>query len=140
MLNPSPYRNMTMKQMVARKLVENPAGINQTVTAALSPAESQRNWNIQANFGQKNFMGDVVTRVILPHDTPDSQRHRELEYRRQIAQPWESVFMNTSTDLQRLNNPAQASFVNQRQLTIPSTAGQFYAFMHALSAAFGTLQ
>ena len=140
MLTPSPYRNMTMKQMVANRLVENPNGINMTVTAALSPAESKRNWNAQAAFGEKNFQGNNVTRVILPHDNADSQRHRELEYRRQIAQPWESVFMYTSTDLQRLNNPAQASFVNQRQLTIPSTAGQFYAFMHALSAAFGTLQ
>jgi len=131
---------MTMKQMVAQRLVENPAGLNMTVTAALSPAESRRNWNAQANFGMKNFQGNNVTRVVLPHDNQDSQRHRELEYRRQAAQPWQNVFMNTSTDLQRLNNPAQASFVSQRQLTIPSTSGQFYAFMHALSAAFGTLQ
>jgi len=39
-----------------------------------------------------------------------------------------------------LNNPAQASFVSQRQLTVPNAYGQFYAFMKALSAAFGTLQ
>lgn len=131
---------MSIKQMVARETPPaNSAGINYTVTQSLSPEESHRNWGIQRWLSTKNFMGNVVTRVALPHDNEHSQGARELEQRRQLAQPWENVFMRTPTDGNRLNNPSQESFLRQRRLNPGSTYGAFYAFMHALSAAFGTL-
>lgn len=138
---PSPYKGLTMQKMVAARLVENGAGINQTVTASLSPAESDRNWRIQQGLIGKTFSSfDHRTRVALPHDQDESMGQRSQEWRRQLAQPWESAFMVTPTDGKRLNNMSQTSFVQQRRLTVGSTYGQWYAFMHALAAAFGTLQ
>lgn len=134
-------KNRLMQAMVASKQQTNASGINYTTTAALSPRESQRNYAIQLNLSQKNFQGLMVTRVELPQDEINSQQTRERMQRYQIAQPWQSHFMNTATDKERLNNPAQYSNYNrQRRLVPPNTYGQFYAFMHALSAAFGTLQ
>lgn len=136
----SPYKNKTMAMMVHSHLAPpNGAGIHYD-TVPVSPQESQRTYAIQRNLSTKNFMGNVVTRVELPHDTDKSQIARTIEERRQLAMPWNSRFMHTPTDGKRLNNPAQQSAVKQRQLAPPNTYGQFYAFMHALSAAFGTLQ
>jgi hypothetical protein len=132
-----------MKQIVMRELAPvNQNGLNETVTVALSPAESQRNYAIQGWLGLKNFAGNDKTRVILPHDgdVKKAQALRYAETRRQLAQPWGNVFMVTDTDGKRLNNISQQSFISQPRLTIPNSYGQFYAFMHALSAAFGTLQ
>lgn len=137
--NTSEYAGQTMKQIVASRLALNPNGINYSVTASLSPQESKRNQAITANLNQKNYAGNTLTRVVLPHDTKASQVQRDTESRRQMAEPWNSAFMYTATDKERLNNPAQISFMQQRQLTPPNTYGQFYAFMHALSAAFGSL-
>ena len=109
-------------------------------TVPHSQEEGMRNYNIQRNLSQKNFMGNVVTKVELPNDTPQTQMQRNAEWFRQASMPWGSRFMVTPTDAARLNNNPQASFVKQRQLTPPNTYGQFYAFMHALSAAFGTLR
>lgn len=135
----SPYAGMTMKHIIAARLKTNPAGINETVTASLSPEESARNWNIQRNLSMKTFRPFIdKTRVVLPFDTQGSQAARHAEFQRQLVMPWQSRFM--PSDPARLNNPAQQSFIKQRRLTIPNTYGQFYAFMHALSAAFGTLQ
>lgn len=135
----NPNHGRTMQQMVASvQPAPEQAGINYS-TVPISAVESRRNWNIQANLGQKNFQGDMITRVELPKDVQGSQQARELEERRQLAQPWESVFMVTPTDGKRLNNYPQQQFVRQKQLAPPNTYGQFYAFMHALSAAFGTL-
>jgi hypothetical protein len=137
----SAYKGQTMKQMVKTHLAPvNSSGINYTVTTSLSPNESRTNYAIQRNLSTKNFMGNVVTRVELPHDTDKSQLARTFEERRQLAMPWQNHFMHTDTDGKRLNNPAQKSAVSQRQLVPANTYGQFYAFMHALSAAFGTLQ
>ena len=132
----SPYGGMTMKKIVASRLTQTPI---------LDPKESARNQNIAANMRTKSFMGNIVTRFVLPHDgaTDDSirkaQASRQNEFMRQAVMPWGNSFMSTATDQARLNNNAQASFVRQRQLTIPSSYGSFYAFMHALSAAFGNL-
>lgn len=137
---------MTMKKIVAQRLAPvTPTGVYET-TVPMSSKESSRNYLAQSFLGGKNFMGNVVTRVVLPQDgkSDDSirkaQAARVLAERRQLAMPWLNTFMVTATDAQRLNNPAQQSFVSQRQLTTPSTYGQFYAFMHALSAAFGNVQ
>jgi hypothetical protein len=129
-----------MKQMVKEHLgpvSHGSASYEQPST--LSPQESQRNYKITAWLNSKNFMGNVVTRLTYPHDKTGSQQKRELEWFRQASMPWGDTFMKTPTDPQRLNNPQQQAFVKQRQLTIPDSYGQFYAFMHALSAAFGNL-
>ncbi len=148
------FTGKSMSQIVASRLAPvNPNGINYT-TVPQSATESTRNYNIAANMRTKDFMGNIVTRVTLPWDAPknvtevddrvkyikQAQASRQAEFMRQSAMPWGSQFMTTPTDGARLNNPAQASFVTQRQLTTPSTYGQFYAFMHAMSAAFGQLQ
>lgn len=150
----SVYKGMKMNaiagQVKAHLAAPTAAGINQDVFV-FSEAQGQRDWNIQKNLSTKNFMGNVVTRVQLPGDPGDprakpaplygqynNHQARVLEERRQHARPWESIFMPSYAN--RLNNPAQSSFMKQPQLAPPSTYGQFYAFMHALSAAFGTLQ
>lgn len=134
-------QNKLMRAMVARKQQTNPSGINYTTSATLSPRESSRNYAIQRNLSTKNFQGLMVTRVQLPQDEVNSQQTREKMQRYQITQPWQNHFMNTATDKERLNNPAQYSnYHKQRRLVVPNSYGQFYAFMHALSAAFGTLQ
>ena len=140
----SPHKGMMIKHMVAARTPVTPGGINET-TIPLSPKESGRNQAIQGFWNAMYTRGAHITRVVLPHDLPGedglekSQRARQVEWDRQSSMPWGSNFMHTPTDAQRLNNPAMASAMKQRQLTIPSSYGQFYAFMHALSAAFGQL-
>ena len=136
----SNYNGMNMKQMVKSHLGPMSTGSSSTPDpSTLSPRESHRNWNIESYLVGKSFMGNIFPRFVLPKDTAKSHEHRELEFRRQIAMPWNNNFMHTPTDNQRLNNPAQTSFVKQRQLNVGSSYGQFYAFMHAMSAAFGNL-
>jgi hypothetical protein len=139
--NPSPYQGKTVAQMLAVRNIKHPDshGINYDVVPT-NPQASQRNWNIQAWWARHNFMGNDVTRVELPHDVPQSQPMRNAEWFRQSAMPWGSHFMVTETDKQRQNNFAMQQQNSQKQLTDPSTYGQFYAFMHALSAAFGTVR
>lgn len=130
-----------MKEMVRSHLGPTSHGsASYEVPSTLDPEESKRNYKITAWLNSKNFMGNVVTRLVYPHDKTGSQQEREREWFRQSAMPWGDQFMQTPTDPQRLNNPQQQSFVKQKQLTIPDSYGQFYAFMHALSAAFGNLQ
>jgi hypothetical protein len=136
----SPHTGMQMKHMVASHLGPTSHGSSSyEQPSTLSPAESDRNYKITARLNAKNFMGNVFTRFVLPHDPEHAHEARAAEYFRQSAMPWGSVYMHTPTDPNRLNNPAQSSFVKQRQLNVGSTYGQFYAFMHALSAAFGNL-
>jgi hypothetical protein len=129
-----------MQAIVKSKLVLNGEGINDTVAATLSPRESTRNQSMSSQLrGQARAQNDKRTRVVLPYDTKDAMMARSLEWRRQLAQPWGNVFMQTNTDGRRLNNMGQTAYIAQRRLTIPNSYGQFYAFMHALSAAFGQL-
>jgi hypothetical protein len=112
--------------------------------------DSDRIENIQANLRGVAFRNDW-TRVIIPGDDcgcggaasaasiKKAQDAREKQFRIEASYGRFSQFMVTPTDQERLNNPAQQSFVQQRQLSIPSTTGQFYAFMHAIAAAFGSL-
>lgn len=116
----------------------NPYGMNNTVVEQQNVQEGAHNQKLQKfrNF----YQGLIVRRVELPHDTPQSQGHRQLQWNRQASMPWGNQYMVIPTDAQRLNNPAQQSFVNQKQLGIPNSYKQFHAFMQALSAAFGTLK
>ena len=116
----------------------SPAGVYET-TVPQSLTEGKRNWSIQQWLSMKNFMGNVVTRVELPHDDKGSHNLRVLEERRQLAMPWNNSFTVTETDGHRLNNPSQQNFVNRPQLYAPSTSTQWRAMMTALSAAFGSL-
>ena len=127
----------TIAQMVLK--VEQQSYPQPAGPAQLDPVESMRNYNIAANMRTKSFLGNKLTSVFLPHQNEHANESRTKEYFRQAAEPWGNTFMATPTDAQRLNNNQQASFVKQRQLTIPSTYGQFYAFMHAMAAAFGNL-
>lgn len=140
--NPSVYKGMNIDQMrkfAAHSLVEpNPYGYNPNVTATENPKEGQHNYQLQRfrNF----YQGLRVRRVILPHDTSKSQAMRQSEWMREASMPWGNQRMQTPTDANRLNNPSQQAFVSQKQLGIPNTYQQFYAFMHAMSAAFGNLK
>lgn len=151
--HPSPFQGLTMTQMIGRKLAPvSAAGVNQT-TIPVDVQESQRNYKIASDWNGRNYQGMTITRVVLPHDAPQkadtdeklkaikqSQTIRQSEWNRQASMPWGSRFMPIEASAGRLNNPSQASFVKQRQLAPPNTYGQFYAFMHALSAAFGNVQ
>lgn len=136
-----------MQKMVKARLAPMPAGAINPSYTPLDAAESARNYQIAAGLRKLAHVTNTrIMRVVLPNDPRSeddlkkAQSGRQAEWMRQAAMPWGNSFMHTPTDAQRLNNPAQASAVSQRQLTIPNTYGQFYAFMHALSAAFGTLQ
>lgn len=144
----SPFKGMTMAKMIAARQEATTPSNNQV--ASLNPQESKRNYAITARLNAKNFMGMVVTRVVLPKDVPagatddqavhliqKAQAARQTEVYRQASEPWKSRFMMTPTDSQRLNNPGMQQMVSQKQLAPPNTYGQFYAFMHALAAAFG---
>jgi hypothetical protein len=137
----SGYGGMHMKEMVHQHLGPvSSGGSSSPDPSYLDTSESARNYKITARLNAKNFMGNIVTRVELPNDKgDDNQIARNKEWFRQAAMPWGYTWMTTPNQAQRMNNNAQASFVKQRQLSIPNTYGQFYAFMHALSAAFGNL-
>lgn len=112
--------------------------------------DSARVEGIQAGLRGIAYRNDW-TPVVLPGDDcgcggatsaksiKQAQALREAAFRREASTARFSTFMVTQTDKQRLNNPAQQSFMQQRQLTVPNTTRQFYAFMHALSAAFGSI-
>lgn len=134
-----PVHNHTMQDMVKMRLAPPPSGgINPSYTP-LDSHESHRNYSMAAHIRKTVGPYTIIkNRVVLPHDKDNSAQHRQLEWDKQRAMPWYSHFMHTPTDAQRLNNPAQIAAVRQRQLTIPNVYGQFYAFMKAMSAAFGT--
>lgn len=128
--------------------VQAPGGVKQDYIPKAT--DSARVEQIQANLRGIAFRNDW-TRVVLPgddcgcggaksaHSIQQAQAKREADFRREASYGRFSQFMVTPTDAQRLNNPAQQSFVSQRQLTVPNTTNQFYAFMHAIAAAFGSL-
>lgn len=136
---PCLHHGKTVTQMMVKGELTspNPSGINYD-TVVHSTQEGAHNWSLQKfrNF----FQGLQVRRLELPNDTKDSQGYRQGEWNRQASMPWGNHFMVTQTDGQRLNNPSQQAFVSQKQLAPPNSYQQFYAFMHALSAAFGTMK
>lgn len=147
LLSSRPMKGYTMSCLVKKKMAPpSPGGIDPNYTASLDARESQRNFTIASSMRQiAHVVNTKIIRVALPGDgtTDDdiqkAQNVRQQEWYANVNMPYYSNFMHTPTDAQRLNNPAQMSNVQQRQLTIPNTYGQFYAFMHALSAAFGQL-
>ena len=142
-----PLKGKTMAHMVKARLAPVPSGSVNPQYVPQDMQESARNQKIAAGMRQiAHVTNTAIMRVVLPQDghsddaIKKAQAGRQAEWYRQSAMPWGSNFMHTPTDAQRLNNPAQYSAVRQRQLTIPNSYGQFYAFMRAMSAAFGSLQ
>lgn len=135
----SNYKGMTCAQIMASKNIQGPVGaaINVT-TVPISAEESKRNFGFQKF--RTFFQGLLVQRMVLPNDTQHSQAYRQVEWNRQAAMPWGNAYMRTATDKDRLSNPSQESFVKQRQLVPPNSYQQWYAFMQAMSAAFGSLR
>lgn len=128
----------TVLSKYIKKALAPPAYLNPSYTS-FSEEEGVRDTKITVNLNEMNFRGMTVTAVYNKLVTPNLQEKRD-QYFRQLVHHWDSQFMVVPLQAERLNNPMQASFVSQRQLTVPNSYGQFYAFMHALSAAFGTLQ
>lgn len=149
-----PYSGKTMRQMVASHRGPVAPSPSSNLPVAPSPAESARNYKIAADLRTKSFMGNIITRVILPKDVPPGARPedarediaraqalRAAEQKRQIAMPWNSQFMPPECfPAGRLNNPGMQQMMGQKQLATPNSYGQFYAFMRAMSAAFGSVQ
>ena len=135
----TPHKGKTVAQMMlAEKIVKpNSAGINFDVVPH-STSEGAHNYGLQRF--RAFYQGLHVQRMVLPNDVKESQIGRQYEWNRQSSMPWGNSFMVTPTDKGRLSNPAVSAARKQRQLTIPDSYGQFYAFMKALSAAFGTIQ
>lgn len=129
--------NELVKKYV-KKALAPPAYLNPSYTS-FSEEQGQRDFKITKNINEMNFRGLTVNAVGNKLVTPNVQQ-KKLEYFRQLRMDWNNQFMVTATDKDRLSNPMHKSFVSQRQLTTPNAYGQFYAFMKALSAAFGTLQ
>ena len=121
-----------------RKALAPPAYLNPSYTS-FSEKEGARDYKITVNMNEMNFRGMTVNAVGNKLVTHNLQRKRD-EYFRQLVMDWNNHFMVVPLEAQRLNNPAHMSFVSQRQLTVPNAYGQWYAFMKALSAAFGTIQ
>ena len=121
-----------------RKALAPPAYLNPSYTS-FSEKEGARDYKITVNMNEMNFRGMTVNAVGNKLVTNNLQRKRD-EYFRQLAMDWNNHFMVVPLEAQRLNNPAHMSFISQRQLTVPNAYGQWYAFMKALSAAFGTIQ
>lgn len=129
--------NELVKKYV-KKALAPPAYLNPSYTS-FSEEQGQRDFKITKNINEMNFRGLTVNAVGNKLVTPNVQQ-KKVEYFRQLRMDWNNQFMVTATDKDRLSNPMHKSFVSQRQLTTPNAYGQFYAFMKALSAAFGTLQ
>jgi hypothetical protein len=121
-----------------KKAIAPPNYLNPSYTS-FDQKQGQRDYVITQNLNELNFRGMTVNAIGNKLVTPNVQHKRDL-YFAQLRMDWNNQFMHTPTDKQRLNNPAMASFNSQRQLTVPNAYNQFYAFMRALSAAFGTLQ
>lgn len=122
-----------------KKAFEQPRYLNPSYTS-FNQEQGSRDYKITTYLNDLNFRGMTVNAIMEnPLVTPNVE-HKKQEYYKQLHMQWNNEFMHTPTDINRLGNPAQQSFVAQRQMSIPNVYGQFYAFMKALSAAFGTLQ
>ncbi len=129
----------SMLSKYIKKGLETPRYLNPSYTS-FDEQQGARDYKITTQLNELNFRGLTVTAIMDNRLVTPNVEQKKQEYYKQLHMQWNNEFMHTPTDKQRLNNPAQDSFVNQRQMTIPNVYGQFYAFMKALSAAFGTLQ
>jgi hypothetical protein len=122
-----------------KKALAPPAYLNPSYTS-FSEEEGARDYKITERMQEMNFRGNTVNAVLGNKlVTPNAQVKRD-EYFRQLVMDWNNQFMRVPLQAERMNNPAHMSFVRQPQLTVPNAYGQWYAFMKALSAAFGTIQ
>jgi hypothetical protein len=121
-----------------KKALAPPAYLNPSYTS-FSEQEGSRDYKITQNIQEMNFRGMTVNAVGNKLVTHNLQQKRD-EYFRQLVMDWNNHFMVVPLQAQRLNNQPMHSFVRQPQLTVPNAYGQWYAFMKALSAAFGTIQ
>lgn len=133
-----PHGNPIVSRFI-KKLMAPPAYLNPSYTV-FSESEGQRDFKIQRNINEMNFRGLTVNAIYANKLVSQNVAVKKAAYFQQLRMDWNNEFMVTPNQPERLNNPAHASFVRQRQLTVPNAYGQFYAFMRALSAAFGTLQ
>lgn len=124
---------------MVKKALAPPAYLNPSYTS-FSEEEGSRDFKIQQNINEMNFRGLTVNAIVANRLVTPNVEQKKIEYLSQARMEWNNVFMVVPNQGERLNNPAHISFVQQRQLTVPNVYGQFYAFMRALSAAFGTLQ
>lgn len=128
-----------------RKSLAPPRYLNPSYTS-FSAEQGQRDFKITENLQEMNFRGMTVNAISgnirgnVNTLVTSNVQHKRDEYFRQLVMPWNNDFMIEPLQPQRLNNPAQASFNSQPQMSVPNVYQQFYAFMKALSAAFGTLQ
>jgi hypothetical protein len=131
------FNRAALSNYIGKKLAQ-PTMTNPSYTPH-DQSEGQRDFKITRNINEMNFRGLTVT-AIGNRLVTSNVEVKKAETFRQVRMDWNNVFMVTPTDAKRLNNPSQASFVKQPQMTVPNAYQQFYAFMKALSAAFGTLQ
>ena len=131
------FTRAALSNYIAKKLA-SPVMTNPSYTS-FDEAQGQRDYKITRNINEMNFRGMTVTAIGNKLVTSNVEV-KKAETFRQVRMDWNNQFMYTPTDKQRLNNPSQASFIRQPQMTVPNAYSQFYAFMKALSAAFGTLQ
>lgn len=122
-----------------KKALAPPAYLNPSYTS-FSEQEGMRDYKITQNIQEMNFRGNTVNLVTENKLVTPNLRLKRDEYYRQLVMDWNNHFMVVPLQAERMNNPAHMSFVHQPQLTTPNAYGQFYAFMKALSAAFGTIQ
>ncbi|SRR6266567_4649213 len=116
-----------------------PAYLNPSYTS-FDETQAQRDFKIAVNLNEMNFRGMTVNAIVANKLVSPNLNIKRNAYFTQLRMDWNNQFMHTPTDKERLNNPSQESYVSQRQMAIPNVYQQFYAFMKALSAAFGTLQ
>jgi hypothetical protein len=131
-------KNRSAIKSLFKKALAPPAYLNPSYTS-FSEQEGTRDYKITQNIQEINFRGMTVNAVGNKLVTHNLQQKRD-EYFRQLVMDWNNHFMVVPLQAQRLNNQSMHSFVRQPQLTVPNAYGQWYAFMKALSAAFGTIQ
>ena len=130
-------RNALVRKYIS-KMMAPPQYLSPSYTV-FSENEGQRDLKIQKSINEQNFRGMTVTAVYNKLVSPNLELKKGETFR-QVRMEWNNEFMVVPLQAERMNNPAQSSYMKQRQLTVPNAYGQFYAFMRALSAAFGTLQ
>jgi hypothetical protein len=136
--NPSKL-NRGSVQSFFKKALAPPAYLNPSYTT-FSEEEGSRDYKITQRMQEFNFRGNTVNAVLGNKLVNPNVGVKRDEYFRQLVMDWNNHFMVVPLQAERMNNPAHMSFVRQPQLTVPNAYGQWYAFMKALSAAFGTIQ
>ena len=128
------------KAVARRRGIISGAGVPQNNVPVYRYAAQQ-----QAINGQLNGMNvhNMLRDLAIPGDGKNhkkAQAARQARYRYNISGARFSQFMADPSQAQRLNNPSQAAAMTQPQRTGPNSQAQFYAFMRAMAANFGSLR